>query len=128
MQLIGAGVDIVDNRRIRRIYTRYSQAFSSKILHAAELAEFSEKRDKIRYLASRFSVKEAIAKAFGTGIRGQMSWGNICIMSDSLGRPAASFESPLLVQIGMDELEVAVSISHEKYYTIAYAIAFGKRV
>lgn len=128
MQLIGAGVDIVDNRRIHRIYSRYSRAFSSRILHVDELAEFSEKRDKTRYLASRFSVKEAIAKAFGTGLRGQISWGNICVTSDSLGRPVARFETPLLAQVGMDELEVAVSISHEKHYTIAYAIAFGKHV
>ena len=128
MNLIGTGVDIVDNRRIHRIYTRYSQAFAKRILHAAELAEFPEKRDKTRYLASRFSVKEAIAKAFGLGMRGEMSWRNIRISHDPVGKPVAAFERSLLDQIGVDELEVSVSISHEKYYTIAYAIAFGKNV
>ena len=118
----------MDSRRIQRIYTRYSQNFAKRILHRIELAEFPGKRDKVQYLASRFSVKEAVAKAFGLGMRGEMSWRNIYITHDPLGKPVANLEPSLLEQIGVDGLEVSVSISHEKYYTIAYAIAFGKSV
>ena len=126
MQLIGTGVDIVDSRRIRRIYTQYSQSFAQRILHTTELAEFPGKHDKTQYLASRFSVKEAVAKAFGLGMRGQMSWKNIYVTHDFFGKPVANFEKSLQDQIGIDELEVSISISHEKHYTIAYAIAFDK--
>ena len=126
MELIGTGVDIVDNRRIRRIHGRYPEAFAKRILHANELEEFSADPDKVLYLASRFSVKEAISKAFGLGMRGKMSWKNICITHDSLGKPVPDFEESLRSYLGVDALQVSVSISHEQHYTIAYAIAFGK--
>ena len=126
MELIGTGVDIVDNRRIQRIYDRYPEAFAKRILHASELEKFPSNQNKSLYLASRFSVKEAISKAFGLGMRGQMSWRNICITHDALGKPGADFEKSLRDFIGMDALQVSVSISHEQHYTIAHAIAFGK--
>jgi len=128
MELIGSGVDIVDNRRIQRIYGRYPEAFARRILHARELEEFSAEVNKPQYLASRFSVKEAISKAFGLGIRSPMSWRNICITHDALGKPEAHFEEVLRSHLGMEALQVSVSISHEQDYTVAHAIAFGTRL
>lgn len=124
MELIGSGVDIVDNRRIRRIHGRYPEAFARRILHARELEEFADETNKPQYLASRFSVKEAIAKAFGLGIRAPMTWRNICISHDALGKPEAHFEEVLRDHLGVDALQVSVSISHEQHYTVAHAIAF----
>ena len=46
MELIGSGVDIVDTRRIQKIYTKYSLSFAHKILHDTELAEFHGQRNK----------------------------------------------------------------------------------
>ena len=127
MHFIGSGVDIVDTRRIQRIYTKYSDSFAQKILHNAELDEFYRQRDKPQYLANRFAAKEAIAKAFGTGMRGEMSWRNIYITHDELGKPIANFSEKLANQISANELHVSISISHEKVYTIAHAIAFNNR-
>ncbi len=127
MRLIGSGVDIVDSRRIQKIYTKYTQSFANKILHDVELAEFHGQRNKPQYLSNRFAVKEAIAKAFGTGMRGEMLWKNIYITHDKLGKPIANFEKKLADQIRANELEVSISISQEKNYTIAHAIAFNKR-
>lgn len=128
MKLIGSGVDIVDIRRIQKIYTKYTQSFAKKILHEVELVEFNRQRNKPQYLSNRFAVKEAIAKAFGTGMRGEMLWKNIYITHDKLGKPIANFENNLANQIGANELEVSISISHEKNYTIAHAIAFNKKI
>ncbi len=127
MELIGTGVDIVDTRRIQKAYAKYSQSFVKKILHKAELVEFHQQQDKLQYLSNRFAVKEAIAKAFGTGIRGAMSWKNIYITHNELGKPIPNFEKALADHIGISELEVSISISHEKNYTVAYAIALSKR-
>lgn len=127
MELIGSGIDIVDTRRIQKIYTKYSQTFAKRILHKVELTEFHQQRNKSQYLSNRFAVKEAIAKAFGTGMRGEMSWKNIYITHNTLGKPIANFEKDLADQIGANNLEVTISISHEKNYTIAHAIAFSKK-
>jgi len=97
-----------------------------KILHQVELTEFQQQKNKSQYLSNRFAIKEAISKAFGTGMRGKMLWKNIYITHNSLGKPIANFENTLANQIGGDELEISISISHEKHYTIAHAIAFSK--
>lgn len=126
MELIGSGIDIVDTKRIQKIYTKYSRSFANRILHEVELDEFHGQRNKSQYLSNRFAVKEAIAKAFGTGMRGDMSWRNIYITHDVLGKPIANFEKNLADRIGASKLELSISISHEKNYTIACAIAFKK--
>lgn len=127
MELIGSGVDIVDTRRIQKIYTKYSLSFAHKILHDTELAEFHGQRNKSQYLSNRFAAKEAIAKAFGTGMRGEMSWKNIYITHNKLGKPIANFEKILADHMQTNKLNISISISHEKNYTIAYAIAFSKK-
>lgn len=126
MGLIGSGIDILDTRRVRRIYIKYPQSFANKILHRVELMEFHQQRNKLQYLSHRFAVKEAVAKAFGTGMRRQMLWKNIYITHDELGKPVANFEKALADQIGTNSVEISVSVSHEKNYTIAQAIAFSK--
>lgn len=126
MGLIGSGIDIVDTRRVQRIYVKYPQSFVNRILHRVELAEFHQQQNKPQYLSHRFAVKEAIAKSFGTGMRGKMSWRNIYITHDKAGRPIANFEKVLADQIGLDNVEVSVSVSHEKNYTVAQAVAFSR--
>ncbi len=126
MGLIGSGIDILDTRRVRRVYIKYPQSFANKVLNRVELMEFHRQRNKLQYLSHRFAVKEAIAKAFGTGMRGQMLWKNIYITHDELGKPVANFEKVLADQIGTNGIEISISVSHEKNYTIAQAIVFSK--
>ena len=71
MELIGTGVDIVDNRRIQRIYDRYPEAFAKRILHASELEKFPSNQNKSLYLASRFFCQgKPSPRRFGLGMRG----------------------------------------------------------
>ena len=126
MGIIGSGIDIVDIRRVQRAYTKYPRSFANKILHKIELAEFNRQRNKPQYLSSRFAAKEAISKSFGTGIRGKISWKNIYITHDKFGKPIANFEKAVAAEIDVDNVEVSVSVSHEKNYTVAQAIAFSK--
>lgn len=126
MSVIGSGIDIVDIRRVQKIYTKYPRSFANRILHKVELVEFDQRRDKLQYLSSRFAVKEAISKSLGVGMRGKVSWKNIYITHDKFGRPVTNFEKAIAGEIDVDNVEVFVSISHEKNYTVAQAIAFSK--
>ena len=126
MSVIGSGIDIVDIRRVQRIYTKHPRSFANRILHKVELAEFDQQRNKLQYLSSRFAVKEAISKSLGVGMRGKVSWKNIYITHDKFGKPVTNFEKAIAGEIDIDNVEVSVSISHEKNYTVAQAIAFSK--
>lgn len=122
--IYGIGTDIVSLGRIARLHDKLGRAFAERILHPDEMAQWANSRRPENFLAKRFAAKEAFAKAVGTGIRGAVSFQNIGIGHDDLGRPEY-FYSPALAQwlaqqgIG----RVHVSISDEKEHVIAFAVA-----
>ena len=63
------GTDIIDKRRIATLYQKHGQRLAEKILHPDELAQLPAQKDPVRYLALRWAAKEALGKAFGTGLR-----------------------------------------------------------
>ncbi|RKV84831.1 MAG: holo-ACP synthase, partial [Neisseria sp.] len=85
--IYGIGTDIVSLKRIIRLSKKFGQAFAERILTPEELLEFPQAGKPVNYLAKRFAAKEAFAKAVGTGIRGAVSFRNIGIGHDALGKP-----------------------------------------
>jgi hypothetical protein len=78
-QIYGIGTDICDIRRIRASFERHGERFALKILSEAEMHTFRARSLRwpdrgIRFLATRFSVKEAFSKAIGLGMRMPMTW------------------------------------------------------
>lgn len=106
------GIDIVELDRIDQA-RQASDRFASKILSQEELALYEGYSDKrqISFLAGRYSVKEAYAKALGTGIGHFLKFRDLSIMPDSGGRPVLT-QGPLLEG-------VSLSISHSKTDAIA---------
>lgn len=84
----GIGLDIITIDRINNIYQKHP-SFATKILTPLELEIFNTLNDykKLEYLAGRFSAKEALSKAFGTGIGKQLSFLDISVLNDKLGKP-----------------------------------------
>ena len=81
------GIDIVENKRVERIYAKYKNVFLSKILTENEindLKKISSQSVVIRKITSRFSAKEAAAKAIGTGFREGLKFTDIEIKYDNL--------------------------------------------
>ena len=66
--ILGTGVDIIEVDRIRGSYERFGERFVRRILSDSELGYCLAHRDPAPFLAARFAAKEAISKAFGTGI------------------------------------------------------------
>lgn len=94
----GIGHDIVSTTRIKRLLQAYDYKFVSKLLSSAELLIYPDKTNKINYLAKRFAAKEAIAKAFGTGLRYPLTMPNLTVLNDKLGRPYFEL-SPLVDKV-----------------------------
>jgi len=91
------GHDIVENRRIEHMLSRYGNRSLSRILTEAELGLLALRSDKIRFVAKRFAAKEAFAKACGTGLREPVLLSNISVLNDELGKPCFIF-APVLKQ------------------------------
>lgn len=116
--ILGLGTDIVEISRIKKALE--NDNFKKRVYTAEEIAE-AEKKGVGKYFtyAGKFSAKEAISKAFGTGVRG-FSLTDIEIVSDTLGKPYVNFKGNLIEK--MSGKSVEISISHCKEYATAVAI------
>ncbi|OLN21824.1 holo-ACP synthase [Domibacillus antri] len=110
----GIGMDIVEIDRIRRLIERQPK-FIERILTPEELAIFHEKKGSRQweYAAGRFAVKEAFSKAEGTGIGEHLSFQDIEVGADELGRP-------ILIRPYSDG--VHVTITHSRDYAAAVVV------
>ena len=121
--IYGIGTDIVEISRITKM--KSLSVFAEKILSSDELeiASQYENEKLIKYLAKQFAAKEAISKAFGTGIREPILMKDIEIMRDKAGKP---YLNPLagvkktIIDLGITKSHV--SLADESEYVIAFAI------
>lgn len=81
------GIDLVEIERICELYSKHKDRFVNKILAEEELKEFDSKKDKEKFLAKSWAVKEAYFKAKGTGILKQSDFKTVWVTHDSLGKP-----------------------------------------
>jgi holo-[acyl-carrier protein] synthase len=114
--IIGHGIDIVDLRRFRLMNDERLKKIANRICTDFEIKDFESSNLRHQYLAKIWAGKESIAKAFGTGIQGDMTWKQIQIQSNELGRPSVWFKERLAGPV------CHLSFSHERDYLIASAI------
>ena len=119
--IIGVGIDIAELGRISRSYTRFGVRFSSKILTPDELVHFPA--NAIPFLASRFAAKEAAVKALGTGFSGGITFQDVEIRSDPLGKPLIFFHNQALQRCRDLQVRHAhLSLSHSRENAVAVVI------
>lgn len=121
----GMGIDIVNIRRIEKIINRWGPKFLSRIFTFEEINYCRQCADPVQHFAARFSAKEAICKALGTGRR-NLGWKELEIINNELGKPEVklSGRAKLLAQNKAIKI-IHISLSHEESYAIAQAIAEG---
>ncbi len=124
--ILGTGIDIIEVERIRDSFARFGERFVTRILRPAEIAYCLKHRDPGPFLAVRFAAKEAISKAFGTGIGAQLGWQDMEIARKESGEPYVILHdggSRLLTERG--GRHVHLSLSHTQNYAAAVAILEG---
>jgi|TARA_B100001094_G_scaffold299869_1_gene324896 holo-[acyl-carrier protein] synthase len=124
MKILGVGVDIIKNDRIKNSIKNHK--FRDRIFSSNELKLSASSKNKIGYFSKRFAAKEAFAKALGTGFRNDLNFKDIEIMNDKFGKPYYS-DSKKITKIIKKEFKVKnfnsfLSISDEKEYSTAFAI------
>ncbi len=85
--IIGNGIDLAEPARLRKACERRGPRFLERLFTAAERADCERALDPWPRYASRFAAKEAFLKAMGTGLREGMSWLNMEVRKDALGKP-----------------------------------------
>ena len=119
--IVGVGVDIAELDRIAKSYARFGAKFSAKILNQSELDRLPA--NVIPYLASRFAAKEAAVKALGTGFSGGITFQDIEVASDPLGKPLILFHNKALQRCRELHVNRAhISLSHSRENAVAMVI------
>ena len=124
MNIIGNGVDIVDNTRIKNAIK--NKFFVSRIFTVNEINKSKNLNNKANYFAKRFAAKEAFVKALGTGFRNNLNFKDIEVINDKLGKPyyAKTNKIKQLVKkkFKVRDFNCFLSISDEKEYSTAFTI------
>jgi holo-[acyl-carrier protein] synthase len=124
MKILGIGVDIVDNSRIKK--SLKSKSFINRIFNPTEVSHSNDINYKIGHYAKRFAAKEAFAKSIGTGFRDDLNFKDISVINDKLGKPSFVITDKIVKiikkQFKTSSFDFFLSISDEKKYSIAYVI------
>ncbi|MCE0493413.1 holo-ACP synthase [Vibrio salinus] len=123
MAIVGLGTDIAEVARIEAALSRSGDKFARRILADSEWNDYKAHKQPHRFLAKRFSAKEAAAKALGTGIAHGVTFHDFAIEHDKSGKPVLTLSgvaSDIAEQ--SDVLHCHVSISDERHYTVATVI------
>lgn len=125
--IYGIGTDICDVRRIRASLERHGDRFAGKILSDSEMTTWRQRSARwpergVRYLATRFSAKEAFSKAIGLGMRMPMTWRLCEIGRLSSGQPVVVLHGVLKEWCDARGLHARVSVTDESDYAASFVI------
>ena len=121
--ILGIGIDIIEVERIQASYEKFGERFLNRILHPNEISYCLSHRVPGPFLAARFAAKEAISKAFGTGIGAQLGWHDMEIRRKESGEPFVVLhgKGATLLQERNGRI-VLISLSHTQAHATAVAI------
>ena len=125
--IYGIGTDICDIRRIRESLERHGERFADKILSEAELATWRARCQRwpergLRYLATRFSAKEAFSKAIGLGMRMPMTWRLCEVGKLQSGKPVIVLHGGLKDWFESKGLAAHITVTDETDYAASFVV------
>ncbi len=121
--ILGTGIDIIEVARIQASHERFGERFLHRVLVADEIAYCLSHKVPGPFLAARFAAKEAISKAFGTGIGAQLGWQDMEVRRKESGEPFVVLHGKgkeLFQSRGAKQL--LISLSHTANYAAATAV------
>ena len=124
MKILGIGVDIINNKRIKSSIRKKN--FIKRVYSQNEIRFSKKVKQKTNYFAKRYAAKEALSKALGTGFRNSLNFKDIEILNDKIGKPYY-FKSKKITNIISKKFKTKrynlfLSITDEKDYSIAFTI------
>ena len=127
MTVLGIGVDVVETVRIESSLERFGDRFMQRVFLDEEIDYCQSMKFPARHFAARFAAKEAVSKAFGTGIGKTMGWKDIQVCRKASGEPFAVLHGGALAfSQERNAAEVLISLSHTEHYSVANAVIIGR--
>ena len=125
--IYGIGTDICDIRRIRASLEKHGERFAQKVLSDNEMQTYRSRSARwpergVRYVATRFSAKEAFSKAIGMGMRMPMTWRLCEVAKLPSGQPTLVLHGVLKEWFEAKGLSAHVSVSDESDYATSYVV------
>ena len=124
MKILGIGVDIISNKRIRILLK--NKTFTNRIFGKNELKNSKKNFDNTNFFAKRFAAKEAFVKSLGIGFRNGLNFKDISVKNNRLGKPqiylSKNIKSYLKKKFKFTKLDIFLSLSDEKKHSIAFVI------
>src|ERR1017187_10667571 len=124
--ILGIGIDIIEVARIASSYEKFGERFVNRILLPEEIAYCLSHKNPAPFLAARFAAKEAISKAFGTGIGASLGWKDMEIRRKESGEPFVVLHGKGKELFASRKAkQLLVSISHTENYAAVTAVLEG---
>jgi holo-[acyl-carrier protein] synthase len=123
MSVLGVGVDLVENARIQHSLDRFGDRFLQRVFTPGEIEYSQSMKYPARHLAARFAAKEAVSKAFGTGIGKAMGWKDIDVHRKPSGEPFVVLDGgakKLAEERGVGA--VWITLSHTEHHAMAMIV------
>ena len=126
MSVLGIGVDLVECARIERSLERFGEKFLHRVFTDGEIAYSMSMKFPARHLAARFAAKEAVSKAFGTGIGKAMGWRDIDVRKKPSGEPFLVFSgSAQELAVNRGITSALITLSHTEHHATACIVLDG---
>ena len=124
MKIVGIGVDIIQNSRIKKAIK--NKSFVNRIFTKSEISSSKIRNYKTNYFAKRFAAKEAFIKSIGIGIRKGINFKDIYVINDKFGKPNIKFSNKvnnlIVKKLKTRNFDIFLSLSDEKNYSIAFVV------
>jgi holo-[acyl-carrier protein] synthase len=124
--ILGLGIDLVEVARMASSYEKFGEPFLNRVLLPAEIAYCLAHKNPAPYLAARFAAKEAVAKAFGTGLGAELSWLDMEVCRRETGAPYVVLHGKgQALFVVRRARQLHLSLTHTENYAVATAILEG---
>ena len=124
MKIFGNGVDIVENKRIKKAIK--NKNFIKRIFSEQEIEEANKRKDKSSFYAKRFAAKEAFVKSIGTGFRNRINFNDIYVKNDNNGKPKLFIKNKIKFilknKLKLKNYKIFLSLADESEFSIAFVI------
>jgi holo-[acyl-carrier protein] synthase len=127
MKIFGIGIDVIEVERIEEALKEFGDRFLDRVFTAEERAYCSKQNRPELHYAARWAAKEAVSKAFGTGIGLEVAWTEVEVLRGEAGEPSLRLHGAGKKFAEREGIkEVKISLTHAKHYAAANAVAMAE--